>query len=750
MKSVKLRYKFFPTKMTLKDYPEILAYWDFDKNGSIDPLTVAARSNTKYAWKCPKCHQSFELSPDHMIRKKTKCPICANYKVVKGVNDLSTLRPGLMLDWDYVSNKGIDPSTLSIRSTKTVHWKCHTCGFDWTRRVNDSASKKINCPKCSRRDKANQRHLFELKRRGPISDRILLLDWDYEKNARPPSKYTSQSNEAVYWKCHICGHGWKAKINNRANGRGCPCCGHKQVVPGKNDLETLCPDIAKEWHPTRNYPLTPRDVLPGANRKVWWLCPRGHEYQATLNHRTQALGTNCPHCVSGRQTSFREQAIFYYLRKMYPDAINRYKPDGFGALELDIFLPSIRVGIEYDGVAWHKKEKFEREQRKYALCKKSGITLVRVKEKMPEELGLELADEMLSIGNVEVEEQFVMLIHSVLARFDFSFSYWTHPMDVNLRRDRFEIMTYATEIKDSFAEKYPDLAKEWHPTKNGKLKPTMFSPKNDFKAWWICPTCGLEYEQAFVSRANGFGCPECGKMGRAKKRIMNHIKKHGCITNPLLLKEWHPTKNGDLKPSDCTKQTTKKVWWLCSRCGYEWEEEVYHREKGRRCPRCADLKLIPGENDFATRHPELLTEWDYGKNKDVDPHKVHHAANKKVWWICSKCGHEYFTTIRARAQGSGCRKCADKANPDLLRKKRLREGKSLADKHPELIKEYCADNPLPPNEILFGTHQKAHWKCSKCGNEWYASVASRSRGSGCPVCGRIKCAESRRKKAKKE
>ena len=205
----------------------------------------------------------------------------------------------------------------------------------------------------------------------------LLQEWDYEKNNNvTPKDITSASNKKVLWNCQKCGYVWQAKISNRAIlGRGCPCCANKTVVPGINDLATTHPEIAKEWHPTKNGDLTPQKVTHGSGRKVWWLCPEGHEYKATILHRTQGNGTNCPTCNSGRQTSFAEQAVYYYVKKYYPNAINRYTAKFLGKMELDIYIPSIKCAIEYDGEAWHKKDNIHREQCKYNLCKNNGIKL---------------------------------------------------------------------------------------------------------------------------------------------------------------------------------------------------------------------------------------------------------------------------------------------------------------------------------------------------------------------------------------
>lgn len=717
---------------TLKDYPEFLKQWDYEKNDSVDPLNIPFRSNKSFYWKCSKGH-SYKMTVDHKTSRNTGCPICSNKIVLCGFNDFASKCPTALLDWDYGKNQ-LDPTKVVYRSIKKVHWKCHKCGFEWVGEIRDASSKTTNCPKCSKKQTSYQRHLYELKKNGCITDKNLILDWDYSKNKTTPQENTKMSNKAVFWKCHKCGYEWESKINNRSNGRGCPCCSNRVLVPGKNDLETLRPNLAKEWHPTKNGDLTPRDIMPGSGRKVWWLCPNGHEYQISPNHRTSGLGTNCPICNSGRQTSFREQALYYYIKQMYPDTISRYKPEEFGKFEIDIFIPKLNFGIEYDGVAWHKSNHYEREQRKYKMCQEQGIHLIRIKEKMPEELGLMLADEIYSSDDFESEEGFTDVIHRILDRLDFSDFYVLHPMDVNLSRDRFEIMKYATELKRSFKDEYPNLAKEWHPTKNNTLKPTMFKPKSTFKAWWLCPDCGNEYEATLNHRANGTGCPKCALKYQGDTHRMNMVKRNGSISNPLLLKEWNYEKNGDKKPEQYTRSSGLKVWWKCSKCGYEYEATIANREIGRSCPKCSGRKLFVGYNDFATLHPDLLIEWDYTKNKGFDPHKMHHGSEQKVWWKCSKCGYEYQAPLCRRDKGSGCRKCADKANPTLYRATMIKKHGSLGDICPNLIEEYSKDNKQSIFEIGPSTHQKIKWICKTCGHHWEAAAYSRRSGSGCPEC----------------
>ena len=114
---------------------------------------------------------------------------------------------------------------------------------------------------------------------------------------------------------------------------GCPICANKEVLVGYNDLQTLYPSIAKEWHPSKNGKITPNQIVPGTHQKYWWLCPFGHEYEASPENRTKLKGTGCPICANEQQSSYGEQAVYYYTKQLFPDAINRAKIEG---KEIDI------------------------------------------------------------------------------------------------------------------------------------------------------------------------------------------------------------------------------------------------------------------------------------------------------------------------------------------------------------------------------------------------------------------------------
>ena len=74
-------------------------------------------------------------------------------------------------------------------------------------------------------------------------------------------------------------------------------CANRKVLKGFNDLATVYPLIAAEWHPTLNGDLTPDQVVPGSGKRVWWRCSESHEWQAYIYNRTGPQKTGCPVCA---------------------------------------------------------------------------------------------------------------------------------------------------------------------------------------------------------------------------------------------------------------------------------------------------------------------------------------------------------------------------------------------------------------------------------------------------------------------
>lgn len=634
-------------------YPDVAAEWHPTKNGNLKPSEISRGSNKKYWWQCKTCGYEWLARAADRTIDNNGCPACANKVVVSGFNDLESQFPEIAKEWNYEKNGDLKPNAVTSKSGKKVWWKC-SFGHEYLQGIELKTVRKYGCPYC-----AGQKVLKgynDLQTTHPD----IAKEWHPTKNRKlKPQDVAEGSVKKVWWICSE-GHEFEQVVNKRTRrGQSCPyCSGHKAWI-GLNDFATKFPELAKEWHPTKNGYLKPLNVTYGSGKKVWWKCPVGHEYQATVRDRGIG-GTNCPICDRRRGTSFGEQAIYFYIKKLYPDTLNRYKELFDASMEFDVYIPSIKVAIEYDGSHWHKtKEEHSREIKKYCFCKDNKIVLYRIKEDNDNKW-MDVADKIYFINKVrrtnfnELEQAIRNIVFDLNPGLD---------LDINIKRDKNEIQTYLTQIQNSLVDERPDVVEKWNFEKNGDLLPSMFTVSSNEIVWWKCPACGNEWETSInsMTREGRFGCAICSREQQGKTFTKGVVKKVGSLaeTNPELAEEWHPTKNGDLTPYDITAGKFKSVWWLCKVCGYEWLASPNNRKKGVGCPCCSGRVPKIGVNDLETKFPEIAKEWDYEKNFPKRPNEFLPGSNKKVWWKCLLCGKSWEGKICNRTQKNmiGCRSC---------------------------------------------------------------------------------------------
>ena len=340
----------------------LLEQWDTEKNGELTPHDVTSFNNRKVWWKCEKGHE-WSAIIQHRV-KGTGCPVCTNRVIKVGENDLATTHPHLVAEWDYEKNGSLTPQQVRYGSGKYVWWRCEK-GHEWEARVSNRARGQ-GCPGCNRKGVPGENSFAS------VSPEIA-TQWHPTKNGDlRPQDVTPRSARKVWWVCEK-GHEWQATVKNRALGGGCPYCANRAINPGENDFATAFPEIAAQWHPTKNGDLRPQDVAPYTRRKVWWVCEKGHEWQAVVQGRV-SYKSGCPVCTG---------------RKVVPG-------------------------------------------------------------------------------------------------------------------------------ENDFASAFPELAAQWHPTKNGDLRACDVTRFSNRKVWWLCAE-GHEWCAYVFGRARGSGCPMCAQLGRKKK-----------------------------------------------------------------------------------------------------------------------------------------------------------------------------------------------------------------------------------------
>lgn len=555
-------------------YPNIAEEWHPTKNGDLLPINVTYGSK-KVVWWLGKCGHEWDMSILSRTNRNSGCPYCSvpAKRVLSGFNDLKTKFPQIAEEWHPTKNGDLLPIDITFGSKKVVWW-LGKCGHEWDMSILSRTSMKCGCPYCSVPAKRVLSGFNDLKTKFPQ----IAEEWHPSKNGNiSPDNILPGSKIKVWW-LGKCGHEWEQSIQHRVNtAKGCPFCTHQKVLEGVNDLASVNPELLQEWDYKMN-DISPKKIMAGSPKKAWWICPFGHSYQSSISGRSK-MHLGCPVCAKESRTSFPEQAMFYYIKKYYQDAINS-DMEAIG-LELDIFIPSLKVAIEYDGIKWHKTSKTD--NKKNLLCIKKNIRLIRIREE-----GLCVFDNCLCLvrSNLSTNESLSNVIQEVL----YILNEKGEKADIDVDRDAMQI--YSTYIlskkKQSFGVKYPIIAEEWHPYKNNSITPEMVYSRTNKKVWWL-GKCGHEWQASIASRTGeGVGCPICSNHSIIKG-VNDLLSRH-----PIICEEWNYKKNDINKifPDEIAYHSGKRVWWTCKQCGFEWECPVVSRTgvKKSGCPKCANHK----------------------------------------------------------------------------------------------------------------------------------------------------------------
>lgn len=273
----------------------------------------------------------------------------------------------------------------------------------------------------------------------------------------------------------------------------------------------------------------------------------------------------------------------------------------------------------------------------------------------------------------------------------------------------------ATPGETDLATLHPDLAAEWDHERNGKLMPSTIGARTTKRVWWA-GRCGHSWQAAIANRVNGTGCPYC-----IGKRALPGVTDLATL-RPDLAAQWH--SSNDLSPEQVRPNAGRKVLWQCED-GHVWEAAVYARSgAGQGCPYCSGHRVMAGETDLATLHPDVAHEWD--ESNTFGPQDVTPGSDRRAKWRCAK-GHVWEAIVSSRTgrRPAGCPVCkgthAVSGVNDLLT---LR---------PDLAAEWDGSNAGSPDRVKLTSNRKVRWHCAN-GHIWEAPVASRCGGDGCPAC----------------
>jgi len=383
---------------------EVAAMWHPTLNKNLTPFNVTCGSGKKVYWLCPICNKDYYMAISNKTYKNAGCPYCSGQKVCLE-NCLATLRPDIAKEWDYKENNELTPFDVTCGSGKKVCWLCLNCNKNYEMRVAD----KVNgseCSYCSGRKVCLSNCLATLNPE-------IALQWHPIKNeGLTPFDVTCGSGEKVYWLCPDCNESYDAIISDRTrkDSTGCPYCAGKKVCLG-NCLATLRPDLALQWHPALNKDLTPFNVTCGSSKKAFWICDKGHKWEAKINNRAGKNKTGCPEC----NIYYHEVLCQEIMKEIFNKEFNKYRNKTLrnkNPLELDCYNEELKINIEYDGEQhfrqveiFHKtKQAFILQQQndriKDQWCINNNILQIRVSYKYDTKEEIEIyIKEQLKLNN---------------------------------------------------------------------------------------------------------------------------------------------------------------------------------------------------------------------------------------------------------------------------------------------------------------------------------------------------------------
>ena len=572
-------------------------------------------------------------------------------KLVIGENDIKTLYPDLITEWDFESNVDA-PSSFTQGSHKKVWWKCKSCGGRWQAEIHSRVAGN-GCPFCKGARISNSKRKLKSGNSLQDKDPQIAALWHPTKNgATTPEMINAGTNDKYWWKCEL-GHEWEARVSSIRSSHGnCPIC--------MNELGTSFPEQAVFYYVSNHFYCSNREKI--SNHEIDIFIPEkniGIEYDGSYYHKTKGeadrkkeqelkkLGITLyriresdrdgveGNCINVMRSSSSKQSdvhLQWAISNLLALLGAEIKPG-----EIDLDRDAIRIYSQY--IVSRKENSLK---AKYPL----------VAAEWDYTLNCTLTPEMVSAGSQKIVWWNCEKGHNYKASISSRIRYYKEGKKFGC--------PYCSGHKvlrgfNDLQTVNPVLAEEWCYEKNRSLLPSDVTAGSKKKVWWKCRKCGTEWESTVSNRNLGRGCPTC-KWGTISSKLVSKNTERNNLQDkyPEIAKDWDFIKNMELHPANFAPHSNKRVWWKCKECGYEWNTSINNRVNGTGCPSCArksnGVRCRSTNEEFLAKmqekgNPNVIVLGEYQTNKSKLPCK------------CVICNYEWETTPRSLLNGSGCPKC---------------------------------------------------------------------------------------------
>ncbi len=350
-----------PIYNLLTEEPNIARQWDYIGNGELTPLNVSPKANIKVSWICEyNPNHKWRDKISNRTALKRNCPICSKHFTIsfptrvlyyylkryffdcemefnilgKYILDIYIPDYKFIIEYDgwyfhldekakkreakkdqILKENGFeilrikeakeDLNQIKIKGNVVTYHPIETYKnlnelvIKVITIIEDKFNVNIDKDINYKRDYQKIEDLYYHVRKSnslAVKKSKFIKEWSENNEISPDCIKPSYANN-IKWICPKCHREYEATVYNRVkNNSNCPYCSNRKVCED-NSLYHCSPEIVKEWHPDKNNPLTPKDVTKGSDKKVWWKCEYGHEWEARVYQRTyKGKGSNCPIC----------------------------------------------------------------------------------------------------------------------------------------------------------------------------------------------------------------------------------------------------------------------------------------------------------------------------------------------------------------------------------------------------------------------------------------------------------------------
>lgn len=621
-------------------------------NPNIDVLGKYENSKKKIEVRCKSCGHIWTPIPSSLLRG-SGCPVCSGNMKKTHAEFVEQMK---------IINGDVEVIGQYNNCEEKIKVKCKVCGYEWFATPN-SLLQGHGCRKChfvNLGEKRTIKHEDFIKRLKEINPNVTILE-----------NYT-KANDPIHAKCLKCGYEWISKPSVLLSGHGCRLCGikkqsdstRKSQIEFENELKDINPYIIVIGQYENN------------NTKLQVKCAKcGCVWENSPGNLLSGRG--CPRCTRYLHTSFPEQTVYYYIHSVFNDAVSGYKELFDNNMELDIYIPSIKTGIEYDGRAWHtSKDSYIREKNKYSICKKNNVKLIRIKE-------------LRKKDDVETADVLIYRNETMESALNELFDYLGVSTDINIERDAQAISEQYKNIdaNEVFVERLKTINPNIIPLSNYITASSSITCK--------CTICGYQWKTTPNRLLSGRGCLQCS--GTMRKSTSQFTKELNEINPSIIVKGDYISASSPIEVQ-------------CKKCNYIWNPVANSLLAGNGCPRCGKRLRIS--------HEEFVEEMKR-INSNIIIIGEYKAKREPISVMCQKCGRKWETTPDNLLRGHGCAKCAG-----FMRKTTEEFKTEIArlNNHFEVLGEYV------------NARTKILVECKNCGFQRFAIPDSLLKGLKCPVC----------------